>query len=289
MTKTIFSLRKMKGHLEEDASVSYYLRMQPKEDEGADLTSSKFLKLNDFIGKDFALEFQGEIACIECGRAMKKSFNQGYCYPCFQTLAECDMCIMKPELCHYDEGTCRSEEFAEQHCEIEHSIYLSLTSGLKVGITRGYQEVSRWIDQGAVRAIRIASVKRRKDAGLVEVQLAKHVADKTNWRKMLKNEYEDCDLVALREEFQARIDDVLEEHAEGFDEDGYLVRGLRKATSDAVEIKYPVLEYPQKVKSFNFDKDPKVEGTLMGIKGQYLILDTGVINLRKFAGYSCSL
>jgi hypothetical protein len=34
---------------------------------------------------------------------------------------------------------------------------------------------------------------------------------------------------------------------------------------------------------------PNIEGTLMGIKGQYLIFDTGVINIRKYAGYHLAL
>ena len=46
-----------------------------------------------------------------------------------------------------------------------------------------------------------------------------------------------------------------------------------------------MIEYPEKVTSLSFDKTPKVEGTLQGIKGQYLIFDTGVINMRKFQGY----
>ena len=56
-----------------------------------------------------------------------------------------------------------------------------------------------------------------------------------------------------------------------------------------VAIAYPVLEFPQKVTSFNLDKNPVAEGTLTGIKGQYLIFDTGVINMRKYGGYQLSL
>ena len=53
-----------------------------------------------------------------------------------------------------------------------------------------------------------------------------------------------------------------------------------------VDIKFPVSEYPEKIKSLNLDKQPEIEGRLMGIKGQYLILDTGVLNIRKFSGYN---
>ena len=52
-----------------------------------------------------------------------------------------------------------------------------------------------------------------------------------------------------------------------------------------INIEFPVENYPEKVKSLNFDKTPEVEGVLQGIKGQYLILDIGVLNIRKFGGY----
>ena len=52
---------------------------------------------------------------------------------------------------------------------------------------------------------------------------------------------------------------------------------------------YPVLVWPEKVKSFNLDKDPTAGGILQGIKGQYLIFDDGVINLRKYSGYKVEI
>jgi hypothetical protein len=53
----------------------------------------------------------------------------------------------------------------------------------------------------------------------------------------------------------------------------------------AVDIQFPIHHYPDKLKSFNFDKSPDASGILQGIKGQYLLLDTGVLNIRKFGGY----
>ena len=52
---------------------------------------------------------------------------------------------------------------------------------------------------------------------------------------------------------------------------------------------YPVMQYPAKVTSHNLDKTPQVSGVLLGIKGQYLILDSGVINLRKYSGYKMTV
>ena len=61
-----------------------------------------------------------------------------------------------------------------------------------------------------------------------------------------------------------------------------------KGQEQVTRISYPVLHYPDKIKTYNFDKERVVKGTLEGIKGQYLILDLGVLNIRKFAGYEIS-
>ena len=110
---------------------------------------SEQVPLNPYIGKTIRLEYSGQINCIACGRKTKKSFNQGYCFPCMRSLAECDMCIVRPEQCHFDQGTCRDEQWALRHCMQEHIVYLANSSGLKVGITRHTQIPTRWIDQGA--------------------------------------------------------------------------------------------------------------------------------------------
>jgi hypothetical protein len=169
------------------------------------------------------------------------------------------------------------------YCNIPHSIYISLTSSVKIGITRGNNEIHRWIDQGAVKAQRLLLVKRRKFAGLIEVELAKSMKDKTDWRKMLKNEYEEANLAELKPELLDNIRNLLKNNLELDD-----AEFIDLDTSE-LEIKYPVIEFPKKVNSFNLDKNPKLEGTLLGIKGQYLIFDTGVINIRKYAGYKISL
>ena len=239
------------------------------------------LDLNPFLGKHLTLRYSGQIFCVHCRQKTKKSFNQGYCYPCFIKLAQCDMCIMKPETCHYAAGTCREPEWGEEFCFQPHIVYLANSSGIKVGITRQSQIPTRWIDQGAVQAIPVFQVPSRHVSGLVEVTLAEHVSDKTSWQKMLKNNVEPLDLPQLRDELLAKCSDRLAEIGQQFGSDALNL--LEDA--EPVDIHYPVLQYPTKVKSFNFDKDPNVSGILQGIKGQYLLLDTGVINIRKFAGY----
>ena len=237
--------------------------------------------MNQFLGKPISINFLGEINCVHCDRKTKKSFNQGYCYPCFSRLAQCDSCIMSPEKCHYDAGTCREPEWGEQNCMIDHFVYLANSSGVKVGITRHSQIPTRWMDQGAIQALPIFRVSTRLQSGQVEVIFKNHVADKTSWQAMLKGVAADIDLKARRlslmEECQANIENLQIQYGEN------AITAIDDA--EQVEIRYPVLEFPTKVKSMNFDKTPLVEGTLMGIKGQYLILDTGVINMRKFGGY----
>ena len=60
--------------------------------------------------------------------------------------------------------------------------------------------------------------------------------------------------------------------------------------NEIVEINYPVTGYPEKVNSFSFDKEQKIEGKLLGITGQYLIFNEGrVLNIRKHNGYKVEL
>jgi hypothetical protein len=238
------------------------------------------IALNDAIGKVVHIDFDGSIRCIHCNRITSKSFNQGYCYPCFRKLAACDSCIMSPEKCHFHLGTCREPEWGEAHCMVEHVVYLANSSGLKVGITRGTQVPTRWIDQGAIDAIPMLRVDSRYLAGLAEVACKKHVADRTNWRTMLKGDVPDLDLTEARARVLALIADDLAALRQIHGQ-----RALREVNGEGLELHYPVNNWPEKIKTHNLDKTSQVEGTLEGIKGQYLILDTGVINIRKFTGY----
>ncbi len=237
--------------------------------------------LNELLERPLQIEFAGAIHCSHCGRASKKSFSQGHCYPCFKKLARCDVCIMSPEKCHFDQGTCREPEWGEQFCMSDHFVYLANSSGVKVGITRGTQIPTRWIDQGATQALPIMRVATRYQSGLVEDALRQHVADRTNWRAMLKGNAEAVDLAAVRDQLFELCARELDELSGRFG-----IQAIQRLDDgQAIDIEYPVIEFPTKVSSFNFDKNPLVEGTLMGIKGQYLIFDTGVINIRKFTAY----
>ncbi|MEO9523691.1 DUF2797 domain-containing protein [Marinobacter alexandrii] len=264
--------------------VSGRLRKMPAE-AGEPVTYSiavgdSRIPLNEYLGKQVRIDFEGVIRCINCDRTTKKSFNQGYCFPCFRKLAACDTCIMSPEKCHYHLGTCREPEWGETHCMVEHVVYLANSSGLKVGITRGTQVPTRWIDQGAVDAIPMVRVATRYLAGLVEVACKAHVADRTNWRAMLKGDVPELNLAEERQRILGLIADDLSALKEAHGPDS-----IREVDEAGLGLSYPVAVWPEKVKTHNLDKAPEVEGVLEGIKGQYLILDTGVINIRKFTGY----
>jgi hypothetical protein len=235
------------------------------------------INMNELIGQEIQLEFMGQIHCIKCGRQTRKSFAQGYCYPCFTTAPETEECVLRPELCRAHEGVARDMEYAEKHCLTDQVVYLSITSGLKVGVTRSTQVPTRWIDQGALRAIEFARTPNRYTAGLMEMAMKNHIADKTNWRKMLAgSDPGQIDLVREKKKLKAMVPEELTSYLTDDD--------------SVMELTYPVERYPEKIKSLNFDKDPLVSGVLMGIKGQYLMFDSDrVINVRKFGGYLVKL
>jgi len=233
-----------------------------------------FLDLNGVLGQKLSLRFTGNIFCLECKRRTTTSFGQGHCFSCFQTLAHCDLCIMRPHTCHHHLGTCREPAWGEKHCFIPHVVYLANSSGLKVGITRAHQAPTRWMDQGAVEAVPIALTRSRLDCGIIEFALSKHLPDRTNWRKMLSGAETPVDLRAERD----RVFGLWENFP-----------GEKALEAEPVRFQYPVLQYPVKVTSLNAEKEPHVQGTLWGIKGQYLIFDVGVLNVRKYGGYEADV
>ena len=253
------NLRKMRTRLEDVARYTLMLDDVP-------------IDMNARIGNTIRFSFDGIINCIACSRETKKSFGQGFCYPCFRSAPEASECIIRPELCRAHEGEARDMAWAKEHCLVEQIVYLARSSAIKVGITRASQMPTRWIDQGATDAIVFARVPNRYTAGLVEVAMKEHLTDRTNWQRMLKNEVIDADLVAIKASLIETLDDDLRQYVDSDD--------------TVCSITYPVESYPDKVKSIGFDKLPEIEGRLAGIKGQYLIFDDNrVLNIRKHNGY----
>lgn len=231
------------------------------------------LCLNEYIGKTLSFRFLNEIICTSCGRKTSKSFFQGFCYPCFKNAPEAAECIVNPELCRAHLGQGHDSEWEEKNHNVPHSVYLSNTTGIKVGVTRNTQIPSRWIDQGATEAIVLAETPNRYLAGCIEVALKAHIADKTAWQRMLKLEHVPYDLSLRKSELISQLPEELKQ---------YVVE-----QNITTPIRFPVTHYPDKVKSISLDKEPYFCNTLVGIKGQYLIFDTGqVFNVRKHSGYS---
>ena len=233
------------------------------------------------LGQEIELEATGNIYCVSCGSKTPKSYSQGHCFKCMKTKASCDMCIMKPETCHYHLGTCREESFAREVCFQPHIVYLANSSALKVGITRLGQMPTRWLDQGATQALPIMKVGSRRLSGQLEVMFGTQVADKTDWRKLLKGEAEPLNLIEARDEllneFGSHIEMIRDEFSMSLDFNENVEILEHELPREFI---YPVDIYPEKIKSHNLDKTPVIRGKLQGIKGQYLIMDTGVINIR---------
>lgn len=257
------NLRKMKAEL--TSPVSYSLPL-----------GDTLVQMNELLGKTVTLAFGGDINCIECGIKTKKSFSQGFCYKCFETSPHTEPCILRPELCMAHMGIARNIEWAKANHVQPHFVYLSVTAGIKVGVTRATQIPTRWIDQGATKAIKLAEVPNRFMAGIIEVSLKEHFSDKTSWQKMLKNEITDFDLLAEKERASKLLSNELQKYI--------------SSDNEVTSIIYPQLETPKTISSVTFDKESIVSGVLTGIKGQYLIFNNKqVINIRRHAGYYITL
>jgi hypothetical protein len=260
-------LRKMKTDLQPDLSGNHNKAFYLLQIDRAPI------QLNSFLDHELELRYLHEIHCIHCGKKTRKSWGQGYCYPCFSSLPETDVCILRPELCKAHLGISRDMAWAEQNCLQDHFVYLACSGGLKVGVTRYSQVPTRWIDQGAQQAILLARTPNRYLAGTIEVALKAHLSDKTNWRRMLTGLA--VEQVDLRNVKQTVRDYLPADLLQYYDEDDRIT-----------EIHFPVIRSPEKVQSINFDKTDNVGGRLAGIKGQYLIFDGGIVfNIRRHSGY----
>ena len=229
-----------------------------------------FLNMNQLLNKTITIHFV-KYQCLNCGLD-RPIYRQGFCKSCFFEIPQAADWIMRPELstAHLDKED-RDLEYEKKAQLQPHIVYLANSSNVKVGVTRKNQIPTRWIDQGAHEAIEIVEVPNRYLAGITEVSLKNHVSDKTNWRKMLKNDIADESLEAWKQKLKVYIPEEAQ---------GYFIEN-----NSETHIDFPVLQYPDKPKSLNIEKTKEFIGKLVGIKGQYLIFeDQTVFNIRANEG-----
>ncbi len=242
------------------------------------------IPLNGLLGRRLSIRFDGQITCRHCRRPTRKSYGDGYCYPCFKALARCDLCVVSPDRCHYAAGTCREPSWGEAFCMQPHIVYLANSAGPKVGITHPQNVPTRWLDQGATQATVIVRTRSRHQAGCVEVALARYVSDRTDWRGLTGGEAAEIDLRALAA--RLRSDAAIE------------LAALEARFPDALvwepelvleRFQYPVLEYASPPIGLSLAARGEIAGTLLGIKGQYLMFDNGVFNVRRYTSHHVTL
>ena len=250
----------LKKMLTENAKeIQYYLDM-----------NTDFINMNQLLNKEITINFIS-YECLNC-HSEKQIYRQGFCKSCFFDTPNAGDWIMRPELSKAHLGIEDRDLAYEKAVQLKpHIVYLANSSNVKVGVTRKTQVPTRWIDQGAHEAIEIVEVPNRYLAGITEVALKSHVADKTNWRKMLKNDVDDVSLLEWREKLKEFIPEEAKE---------YFID-----TNSETNLNFTVIKYPEKPKSLNLQKTPSYKGKLVGIKGQYLIFeDETVFNVRSNEG-----
>lgn len=241
------------------------------------LAENHLLPLNELLGSRIKITFDDEIHCVVTGKKIKKTYGEGMSYDAFVSSPQASPSIINPELSRIHEGIAlRDYDWEMEHHMKPHYVYLSNTSNLKVGVTRVSQVPTRWIDQGASQALVIAETPYRQAAGLIEINLKNFLKDKTNWQQMLKAEPEYIDLENEKKIVLEKLSEELKIYT-----NIYIPETL---------IKYPILKYPEKIKSIKLDSEKEIDAVLSGIKGQYLIFDNSkVLNIRSHTGYKISI
>ena len=260
----VFNIHKMGTQLQGEV-VLYHMN----------INNDKIL-MNSLLGHQLEFHHTGIIHCVACGKITKKSFGQGFCYPCFMSSPLNSPCIINPELCEAHLGKGRDILWEEEHHNKTHFVYLANSGGVKVGVTREDQIPTRWIDQGADSAVVFARTPYRRLAGEIEIVLKNFISDKTNWRKMLQNVPDSSvDLIAQKEEIAEQLPPALQEY---YIEDNSILN-----------LHYPFIQQPVKINSVGFEKKNIIGGRLIGIKGQYLLFENNdVVNIRNQQGYQVS-
>ena len=227
--------------------------------------------LNQIIGKKIKIHKTG-CCCLSCFENLQ-IFANGFCKKCFFESPIAGDWIMKPELSKAHLGIEDRDISYEKKVQLQnHIVYLSKTSGIKVGVTRSNNMSTRWIDQGAIEAVELIEVPNRYLAGAAEVKLKEKFSDKTNWRKMLTSNFEEADIIKNK---KIALDELGSEFEEFF-----------KTDSEVMKFNYQIDKSIDSVKSVSLKKSDDIEGKLIGIKGQYLIFeDSSVFNVRSNEGY----
>ena len=266
-------LRKMRTTLSEGGEAQYVLPLY----DNLDLKGE--LNLNECVGKQVRLHATGDIRCILHGEKLNKTFGEGLCWNGFQDSSNASPCIIHPELCKAHEGIAlRGDmEWERNNHLIPHIVYLSFTSGVKVGVTSERNLLSRWVDQGARQGLVFARVPYRQLAGEFEVMLKEHVSDKSNWKGMLQPMFsESSNLLQMKENLLFEIPDAFQDFID--DEDKIW------------NIQFPCEDRPVNPKTWKLAPENVYEGKLKGIVGQYLIFENQqVLNIRSHAGHEVEL
>ncbi len=234
-----------------------------------------FIILNNLIDRKIKIEFI-RYQCLSCGKN-EPVFAQGMCKKCYFESPQTGEWVMKPELSKAHLGIADRDLEFEREVQLQpHIVYLAKTGDIKVGVTRKSQVPYRWIDQGADEALPVLETPNRFLAGQAEVLIKQHITDKTGWQKMLKGIRTDKDLLSMKRQVKQYLTPEL------------LRYWVEK--EQILTIRYPVRQYPEKIKSINLNKISSFEGKLTGIKGQYLIFDDGrVFNVRNHSGFVVGL
>jgi hypothetical protein len=242
--------------------IKYYLEL-----------NNNFLFLNTLMNKKIFIYYIHN-RCIKC-KKKNSIYKNGYCYTCFLNHPKNYIGIIKPERCTSHLNIENKNIFFEKQIELQnHIVYLSITSQIKIGVTREKTFYHRMIEQGASKAIQIAKTPNRYYAGSIEVHMKKYIPDKTNYKIMLtKNNEEIYDLINykfyLKNKFSKKLINFFLEHK-----------------NNIYHFFYPIIKYPITIKNINLYNENLLNKRLIGLKGNYLIFDNGVVlNIKNHIGY----
>ncbi|NAW52273.1 DUF2797 domain-containing protein [Elizabethkingia argentiflava] len=236
--------------------------------------SEDLICMNQLFNQELSFQHIG-YQCVSCGND-EPVYRMGFCKKCFFKSPYASDTILRPELSTAHLGIEERDLAVEKEIQlVPHIVYLAYTGEVKVGVTRESQIPTRWIDQGATLALPIARTRNRYEAGVIEVEIKKHITDKTQWKKMLQTQEKDIDIISIRDSIKSYLPKDYEQ--------------FYSSDEEVWKMEFPY-EVPMNIEAFSLNKKSEFTGILKGIKGQYLCFEGGqVINIRGHEGYVINL
>lgn len=249
------------------------------------------IPLTHLVGEDVEITLEGLEICTSCGESAQTS-------PCGACGTEPPFanCVKQPAReCTYQ--NCPYDSFKQRNCSEQFAVYLAVSDRVKVGISRTNRLQTRWREQGASHAVRIATAPNRYEAGLIEAAIdvaREEIAAVLDTRVLSQGSQTWSTMLSDPVETLIDATVLAGDHFPAGTEDWYRFSDRDRDQIRSAIARIPALSPGRPTESFphakigalsHLSEDDPVTATFIGIRGQLLVTEAGYINCNTHGGH----